>query len=276
MGNDVVKTPKAPAPAAPAQDAGSRLKCGLMQDAFERMFGEETEKLPAPGVPRALLAVANHESSPGWSYAKGLVRRMFDAAGAGGLLIKFACWGPDNARGVRRLRVTKHWTGDPSNMTGLMDRSSCDCGCYVYIRSVLEQAVKENADRPMRVVIVIGDAFHDNEESLHEAAIFANELRRAGTRLILIQQGGSSATARKLEWLVRVVGAIYFPLDPRTQQQQFAEIWSAISAYAAGGEEAVRATGGPAAPLLLEHFKQTPMPVVEAREHVRVNEISKK
>jgi len=280
MSNDVTKTPKAPAPAAPAQDAGSRLKRGLMQDALGRMFGKETEKPPTPGVPRTLIAVANHESSPGWSYAKGLVQRMFDAAGVGGLLMKFACWGPDNAGGVRRLRVTKDWTGDPGRMTGLMDRSSCDCGCYIYIRSVLAQAAEENTDRTMRAMIIIGDAFHDSEESLHEAAIFANELRRAGTRLILIQHGGGPATRHKLEWLARVSGAVFLPFDPRTQERQFTEMWSAISAFAARGEEAMQATGGPAAPLLLEHFKQAPMPIVDegvkAQEHVRANRDIKK
>ena len=39
-----------------------------------------------------------------------------------------------------------------------------------------------------------------------------------------------------------------------------------VSAYTTGGEEAVRAKGGQAATLLLEHLKQTPMPVIETRE----------
>ena len=281
MSNDLTK-PKSPVPAAPAQDAGSRLKRDMLRTSIDRMFGKkETEKPPAPGVPRVLLAVANHESSPGWGYAKGRVRWMFDtAAGAGGLLMKFGCWGPDNARGVRRLRVTKHWTGDPGRMMGLMDRSSCDCGCFVHVRGLLQQAVKENADRPMRAVIIIGDAFHDSEESLYEAAIFARELWRAGTRVFLIQHGGGPATRHKLEWLARVSGAVFLPFDPMTQERQFLTMWEAISAYAAGGEEAVRATSGPAAPLLLEHFKQASMPVIDegvgAREHVRVNRDIKK
>jgi hypothetical protein len=58
--------------------------------------------------------------------------------------------------------------------------------------------------------------------------------------------------------------------DPRTQERQFMEMWRAVSAYATGGEEAVKATGGQAKTLLLEYLKQEPMPIVEAREHVRV------
>ena len=66
-------------------------------------------------------------------------------------------------------------------------------------------------------------------------------------------------------------GAAYFQFDPKTQQQQFAEMWKAVSAYAAGGEEAVKTTGGQAATLLLEHLKQEPMPIIEERDRVRVD-----
>jgi hypothetical protein len=48
-------------------------------------------------------------------------------------------------------------------------------------------------------------------------------------------------------------------------------MWQALSAYAAGGKEAVKATGGQAATLLLEHLKQQPMPILdEKRERVQV------
>jgi hypothetical protein len=103
--------------------------------------------------------------------------------------MKFAFFGPDNAAGVRRFRITTRWIGNPDEMAGLINRASCDCGCYVYIRSALEQAVKENADRPMRAAIIVGDLFHDGQDSLDEAALAAIQLRRAGTRLFFIQQG---------------------------------------------------------------------------------------
>jgi hypothetical protein len=272
MSNDVAKTPKGPAPAAPTQDAASRLKHDLMAEALERMLGKEAEKPIVPGTPRVLLALANHGRSPGWDHAKALQRQMFDASAGGGLQMKFAFFGPDNAAGVRRFRITTRWIPDPDEMAGLMDRAECNCGCYVHIRNVLGQAVKENEDRPMRAMVIVGDAFHDDQDSLDEAAISANRLRRAGTRLFLIQQGNDPVTARKLQYLARVSGGAYFRFDPRTQERQFSEMWRAMSAYATGGEEAVKATGGQAATLLLEQLKQEPMPVIEAREHVRVNQ----
>jgi hypothetical protein len=70
--------------------------------------------------------------------------------------------------------------------------------------------------------------------------------------------------------LARVSGGAYFRFDPRTQEQQFSEMWTAMCVYSAGGEEAVKATGGQAATLLLQHLKQEPMPIIEERARVRV------
>jgi len=44
-------------------------------------------------------------------------------------------------------------------------------------------------------VIIVGDAFHDNQDGLDEAAISANQLRRAGTRVFLLQLGENPDTA---------------------------------------------------------------------------------
>jgi hypothetical protein len=271
MSRDLTKRATGPTAPEQAEDAASRLKGELMRDALERMFGEAGEKQAAPGNPRVMLVLANHGCSPGWDRAKLLQRQMFDAAVGSDLEMKFAFYGPDDAAGVRRCRITTRWISDPDEMACLMDRAECNCGCYVYIRDALEQAVKENENRPMRAVIIVGDAFHDDPDSLDEAAISANRLRRAGTRLFLIQQGDNPITARKLQYLANVSGGAYFRFDPRTQEQQFSEMLEAISAYATGGEEAVKATSGKAA-TLLEHLKQMPMPIVEERERVRIKE----
>ncbi len=274
----IAKTMKSADPAAPTQDAASRLKRGLMEDALGRMFRKEVAEKPiAPGTPRVVLALANHARSPGWERAQVLQRQMFEAAEGSGLKMKFAFYGEDNAKGVRRFRITKRWINDPDDMTTVMGKAECNCGCYVYISSVLEQAVKENADQPMRAVIIVGDAFHDDQDSLDEAALAANQLRREGTRVFLIQQGDDPITARKLQYLQRVSGATYFQFDPKTQQVQIAEMLATISAYAAGGEQAVKAIGGQTATMLLEHLKQQPMPNLdEERERDRVERRAEK
>jgi hypothetical protein len=266
--NDVMKMPKDTAPAAPAPDAASRLKRGLMEEALGRMLGKAEEKSIAPGNPRVLLALANHARSPGWDRAKVLQRQMFEATPGSGLEMKFAFYAEDDDKGVRRCQITKRWTTSCDEMASIMDRAECSCGCYVNIRSVLHQAIKENQNQPMRAVIIVGDVFHDDQDSLDEAALAANRLRREGTRVFLVQQGDDPHTTRKLKYLARVTGATYFRFDPKTQQQQAAEMLEAVSAYAAGGEEAVKARGGQASRLLLEHLKATPMPIIS--EDVRV------
>ena len=183
MSRDVTKltTPKQ---ASDAKDAASRLKSDLMQDALGRMFGEDGEKQAVPGNPRVIFALANHAYSGGWDRAKVLQREMFQAAAGSGLAMKFAFYGPDDAVGVRRCRITTRWITDAEDMAGVMDRAECNFGCYINIRDVLAQAVKENEGRPLRAVIIVGDAFHDDPDGLDEAAICANQLRRAGTGVL--------------------------------------------------------------------------------------------
>jgi hypothetical protein len=274
MSRDVTK-PTTPKQASDAKDAASRLKSDLMRDALGRMFGEDGEKT-VPGTPRVVLALANHAQTDGWDRAKVLQRAMFKAAAGSGLEMKFAFYGADNAAGVRRCRITTRWITDPDDMAVVMDRAECSCGCYVNICDVLAQSVKEAEERPLRAVIIVGDAFHDDPDGLDEAAISANRLRRAGTRVFLMQLGDDLITARRLQYLARISGGVYFRFDPRTQEQQFSEMWKAMSVYAAGGEEAVKMMGGQAATLLVQHLKQEPMSIIEKRDRVRVDSDIKK
>ena len=103
------------------------------------------------------------------------------------------------------------------------------------------------------------------------AALCANQLRRAGTQVIFIQldKDDDPAVARKLQYLATVSNGAYFRFNSRTQEQQFSQMWQAVSAYVAGGEEAVKATCGQAATLLLQHLKQVPMPIIEERDRIR-------
>lgn len=270
MSRDVTKS-TTPKQAGDARDAASRLKGELMEDALGRMLDEtDGEKKPVPGKPRVILALANHAQTAGWDRAKILQRAMFKTAAGSGLEAKFAFYGPDNAAGVRRCRITTRWITDADDMAGIIDRAECNCGCFVNVRDVLAQAVKEAEERPLRAMIIVGDAFHDDSDGLDEAAIFANRLRRAGTRVFLLQLGDDHLTARRLQYLARVSDGVYFRFDPRTQEQQFSEMWKAMSIYAAGGEEAVKMTGGQAATLLLQHLKQGSMPIIEERARVRL------
>ncbi len=281
MSNDLIKRPgpKRPDPTIPEQDAASRLKGELMADALDAMFGNDDDKPAAvPGAgerPRVILALANYgHRRGGWDYAKVLQREMFEAAG-GNLEMKFGFYAQENNAGVRKCRITTRWISDADDMGNVMGRAECNCGCYVNVRDVLGQAVKENEDRPVQAMVLIVDSIHDGAypgaPSLDEAAILANQLRRAGTKLFLIQEGADPHTAHNLKYLAKVSGAVYFQFDPRTQERQLAEMVEMVSVFAAGGENAVKAKGGEAATLLLEHLKQEPMPILEKEpERVKV------
>ena len=194
MANDLTKRAGPTAPKQ-AEDAASRLKSDLMRDALGRMFGEDGEKT-VPGTPRVILALANHAQTAGWDRAKVLQREMFQAAAGSGLEMKFAFYGADNAAGVRRCRITTRWITDPDDMAGVMDRAECNCGCYVNIRDVLAQAVKEAEERPLRAVIIVGDAFHDDPDGLDEAAISANRAASGGDASIPDAAGRRSSSLR--------------------------------------------------------------------------------
>ncbi len=95
---------------------------------------------------------------------------------------------------------------------------------------------------------------------------------RDGTRVFFIQQGDEPATAHKLKWLAHISGGTYFRYNPQTQER--AEMLAAVSAFAARGEEAVKAKGGEAATVLLEHLKQVPMPIIGEDERVMASRSS--
>ena len=249
MANDLTKRAGPTAPKQ-AEDAASRLKSDLMRDALGRMFGEDGEKT-VPGTPRVILALANHAQTAGWDRAKVLQREMFKAAAGSGLEMKFAFYGADNAAGVRRCRITTRWITDPDDMAGVMDRAECNCGCYVNIRDVLAQAVKEAEDRPLRAVIIVGDAFHDDPDGLDEAAISANRLRRAGTRVFLMQLGDDPHHRAQAPVLGQGLGRRVFPVRSEdTGTAILGDVGGSVGlrrGRRGGREDDGRASGDPAA-----------------------------
>ena len=127
MSNDLTKRTD---PTKPERQKSNR--CGLSPQARTdgRRPGsssrEADESIDAPDKskpPRVILALANHAHTAGWDRAKVLQREMFEAAAGSGLEMKFAFYGPDNAAGVRRCRITTRWITDPDDMAGVIDRA---------------------------------------------------------------------------------------------------------------------------------------------------------
>ena len=226
-------------------DVGSRLKRELMA----AMLDDPKPVLGRGETPHVILALANYRRSV-WDQAKVLQADMFREAAGTGLEMTFAYYGPEGAGGVRTCRITTRWISDAHDMATVMGRAECVCGCYVHISRVLEQALKETQEGPVQAMVIIGDVFHDD---LDEAAIFATKLRRAGTKLFMFQEGHSPITKHGFKVLAEVSGGAYFQFEPSTEQR-LPEMLRAVSHFATGGREALKAKGGEAATLLLEQI----------------------
>jgi hypothetical protein len=230
-------------------DAASRLKRELMMAMLE---DSDPEPAGGYGEPRVVLVLANYDKSGVRDRLQALQAGMF--------------YGREEAGGVRKCLFTKSWVSDSGEMTRLMGKTECVCGCYVHVRTALAQVLKET--KPVRAVVIIGDMIHDD---LDEAADLAMQLRRAGTKLFLFQEGNDPRTERSFKYLAEVSGGAHFKFDQHTGHQQLTDLLKAVAQFSAGGKEALAA--GEAATLLLEKLTQEPMPIIGDRvEAVKVRD----
>ena len=86
-------------------------------------------------------------------------------------------------------------------------RTRCVCGCYVKVGSILEQALRETQQGPLPGC---GHHWRHFHGELDAAIAIARQLRAAGTRLFLFQQGNSDLTERAFRLLAETTGGAYF------------------------------------------------------------------
>lgn len=241
-------------------DAASRLKRELMMAMFEN---SDPQPVEGYGEPRVVLILANHDKSSVRDRLQALQTEMFRAVD--NLQMKFAYYGREGAGGIRKCLFTKSWVSNPNEMALLMAKTECVCGCYVHVATALAQVLKETKQKPVRAVAIIGDILHDD---LDEAASLAMQLRRAGTKLFLFQEGNDPTTERAFRFLAVVSGGAHFRFDQNIGQQQLTNLLKAVARFSAGGKGALEAEGGEAATLLLDKLTQEPMPIIRDRAEV--------
>ena len=197
----------------------------------------------------ALAAEADDEFI--WDQIKTLQTEMF---AAGPVQIKFAYFGREGALQTRPY-ITTRWVTDADDMADIMDRgrAGCVCGCYVQIGDILDQALQETRQGPVQAVVIIGDHFHGD---LDDAVATAKQLRAAGTRLFLFQQGRSDPTEHAFRILAEVTGGAYFPFNPHIERvaERLPGMLEAITHFAIGGMAALEARDDESAVLLLEQM----------------------
>ena len=151
--------------------------------------------------------------------------------------------------------MVSRWTTDPTDLADLLEkaRTRCVCGCFVRVSSILEQALRETQQGPLRAVVIIGDSFHGE---LDTTIAIARQLRAAGTRLFLFQQGDSDLTERSFRLLAETTGGAYFQLNPHVERvaERLPGLLEAVTHFTLGGMSALEARGDEAASLLLEQM----------------------
>jgi hypothetical protein len=197
----------------------------------------------------ALAAEADDEFI--WDRFKALQPEMF---AAGPVAIKFGYYGEEGELPARPF-ITTRWVTDADDMADLMDRGrvGCVCGCYVQINDILEQALWETRQEPVKAVIIVGDHFHGN---LDDAVTTAKRLRVAGTRLFLFQQGCLNQTEHAFRILAEATGGIYLRFNPHVERvaERLPRMFEAITHFAIGGMAALEARDDDSAVSLLEQM----------------------
>ena len=151
--------------------------------------------------------------------------------------------------------MVSRWTTNAADLADLLQkaRTRCICGCYVKVSSILEQALRETQQGPLRAVVIIGDSFYGDFDA---AIAIAEQLRAAGTRLFLFQQGRSTSTEQAFRALAQATGGGFFQVNPHVEQlaERLPGLLEAVTHFALGGMAALEARGDEAASLLLEQM----------------------
>lgn len=197
-----------------------------------RAFLEEVARAPArpAGGGRLIVAIdATASREPTWDRAAEVQGQMFLEAGRlGGLEVQLVFW-----RGFHECKASP-WVTDSRALVELMTRVVCRAG-QTQIRRVLRHAIAETRKRPVRALVVIGDAM---EEELDELAGLAGELGILGVRAFLFQEGDDPRVERALREIARLTGGAWCRFDRRAPHE-LRELLGAVAAYAAGGAPAL-------------------------------------
>jgi hypothetical protein len=201
--------------------------------------------------PRMIVALAAEaDDQLVWDQVRTLQPELF---AAGPISVKFAYFGAEGALDTTRPYVATRWVTDADDMVDIMDhgRAGCVCGCYCPVGDILEQALQETRQGPVQAVVIIGDNFHGDFD---KAIATAKQLREAGTRLFVLQQGRDDSPEFRV--LAEVTGGAYFRLNPHVERiaKRLPGLLEAVAHFAVGGVAALEARDSEPAVLLLEQM----------------------
>jgi hypothetical protein len=179
---------------------------------------------------------------------------QFEMFAAGPVAIKFGYFGEEGALPARPF-ITTRWATDADDLADLLDkaRARCVCGCFVEVGDILEQALRETQQAPVQAVVIVGDRFHGD---LDAAIATARQLRAAGTRLFVFQQGRSDSTESAFKILTDVTDGACVAFNPHIERiaERLPGLFEAVTDFAIGGMAALQARDNESTVLLLEQM----------------------
>lgn len=180
-----------------------------------------------PGLIFALDATMSRQ--PTWDLACQLQGGLFDAVrDSGRLAVQLVYF-----RGLGECRASR-FVSDTGELARLM--SGIDCrGGTTQIGKVLAHTRRIASERPVGVLVYVGDAVEENVDALLTAA---GPLGLLGTRCIMIQEGGDRACRDAFRGIAKLTKGAYARLDASAPDRLRALLKAAAS-VAVGGRAAL-------------------------------------
>lgn len=196
-------------------------------------FIAEAAKLPTvnQNQGRLLFALdATASRQPSWDQACQFQSEMFLATREmGGLAVKLCYY-----RGYREFKATT-WLNNTDQLLRAMNQVTC-MGGHTQIRRVLQQALDDTREQPVKAVVFIGDCC---EEAVDDLCQLAGELGLLRTPVFAFQEGHEPHAEAVFRQISKLSGGAYARLDANASEV-LRELLSAVAVYASGGSEALK------------------------------------
>jgi len=131
-----------------------------------------------------------------------------------------------------------------------MTKINCRAG-RTQIGKVLAQAKRETAVLKVSALVLVGDAFEEEEDEVFPTAY---ELARAGVPVFMFQEGDARSVERIFREIAKLSGGAYCRFDSGSAAQ-LGQLLKAVAVFAVGGRAALAASKDASAIKLLSQLK---------------------
>lgn len=183
---------------------------------------------------RLLFAMdATASRQPTWDQASHIQISMFNATtdhpGTSSLSIQVAYY-----RGFDEFAATA-WLSDPKQIQKKMAMVSC-MGGHTQIKRVLNHALKEHKQEPLKAVVFIGDALEENPDDLCH---LAGKMGLFKLPLFIFQEGFDASVSQTFRQMCYLSGGAFAHFD-QSSPQLLTELLGAVACYTTGGSESLK------------------------------------